>query len=294
MADDLVPRPTHVQELIALHPREYALVSARMLAVASVVAIALVAHCALLVADPGAPAEPLLSGACLGRVVMAIPRPLAWTRIYSLHRGALREERVVRVAQRLLTALRDPLAKLNNRLQHLYNAWLLALLARLVWAFGRGWERSAFEQRVLRHVLACVTAQLATHIASACSVLLLIHRGDAGADSEQRERVERACPATFVDEALRRRLEERDSTCIVCFSELAVRDRVRSLPCGHTFHTECVDGWWRAPRGPMEAKCPTCSLSLPADDDSEANMGEEERLEVEWVRELRRRHPGIF
>ena len=75
---------------------------------------------------------------------------------------------------------------------------------------------------------------------------------------------------------------------------LAVGDRVRSLPCGHTFHTECVDGWWRAPRGPMEAKCPTCSLSLPADDDSEANMGEEERLEVEWVRELRRRHPGIF
>ena len=125
------------------------------------------------------------------------------------------EERVVRVAQRLLTALRDPLAKLNNRLQHLYNAWLLALLARLVWAFGRGWERSAFEQRVLRHVLACVTAQLATHIASACSVLLLIHRGDAGADSEQRERVERACPATLVDEALRLRLEERDSTCIV-------------------------------------------------------------------------------
>ena len=160
---------------------------------------------------------------------MAIPRPLAWTRIYSLHRGALREERVVRVAQRLLTALRDPLAKLNNRLQHLYNAWLLALLARLVWAFGRGWERSAFEQRVLRHVLACMTAQLATHIASACSVLLLI-RGDAGADSEQRERVERAC-LTLVDEALRR-LEGRDSTCIVCFSELAVGDRVRSLPAG--------------------------------------------------------------
>ena len=65
--------------------------------VASGVAVALVAHCAFLLADPGAPAEPLLSGACLGRVVMAIPRPLAWTRIYSLHRGALREERVVRV-----------------------------------------------------------------------------------------------------------------------------------------------------------------------------------------------------
>ena len=47
MADDLVPRPTHVQELIALHPREYALVSARMLAVASVVAIALSLHTAL-------------------------------------------------------------------------------------------------------------------------------------------------------------------------------------------------------------------------------------------------------
>ena len=81
----------------------------------------------------------MLWSACLGRVVMAIPRPLAWTRIYSLHRGALREERVVRVAQRLLTALRDPLRQdFNNRLQHLYNAWLLALLARLVWAFGRG------------------------------------------------------------------------------------------------------------------------------------------------------------
>ena len=161
-----------------------------------------------------------------------------------------------------------------------------------MWAFGRGWERSAFEQRVLRHVLACVTAQLATHIASACSVLLLIHRGDAGADSEQRERVERACPATLVDEALRRRLEERDSTCIVCFSELAVGDRVRSLPCGHTFHTECVDGWWRAPRGPMEAKCPTCKPQPPADDDSEANMGEEERLEVEGAGVSATKAPG--
>ena len=262
MADDLVPRPTHVQELIALHPREYALVSARMLAVASVVAVAaLVAHCApsprRLVRQQSRSTHSVRKG----RVVMAIPRPLAWTRIYSLHRGALREERVVRVAQRLLTALRDPLAKLQHA-RCSTSRWLLALLARLAWAFGRGWERSAFEQRVLRHVLACVTAQLATHIASACSVLLLIHRGDAGADSEQRERVERACPATLVDEALRRRLEERDSTCIVCFSELAVGDRVRSLPCGHTFHTECVDGWWRAPRGPMEAKCPTCSLRL--------------------------------
>ena len=266
MADDLLPRPTHVQELIALHPREYALVSARMLAVASVVAVC--SRCTL--------RSPRRRPWCAGRAaaVGRVPGPRrdgdpAAARLDPDLLAAPRcAPRGARRARR--TAPADgsarPARQAEQQAAHLYNAWLLALLARLVWAFGRGWERSAFEQRVLRHVLACVTAQLATHIASACSVLLLIHRGDAGADSEQRERVERACPATLVDEALRRRLEERDSTCIVCFSELAVGDRVRSLPCGHTFHTECVDGWWRAPRGPMEAKCPTCSLSLPADD----------------------------
>ena len=125
-------------------------------------------------------------------------------------------------------------------------------------------------------------------------MLLLIHRGGAGADSEQRERVERACPATLVDEALRRRLEERDSTCIVCFSgspsAAALRSAALRAHLPRRVRRRLVEGAAR----PMEAKCPTCSLSLPADDDSEANMGEEERLEVEWVQELRRRHPGDF
>jgi len=46
--------------------------------------------------------------------------------------------------------------------------------------------------------------------------------------------------------------------CQICLEELAEGDELRTLPCGHFFHTACVDVWLRQKSG----SCPTCRCAL--------------------------------
>jgi len=46
--------------------------------------------------------------------------------------------------------------------------------------------------------------------------------------------------------------EEADSSCTICIEDFQEGERVRRLPCGHAFHTSCVDAWL--------SKKPTCPL----------------------------------
>mmetsp|Transcript_9622 Transcript_9622/g.23126 ORF Transcript_9622/g.23126 Transcript_9622/m.23126 type:complete len:145 (-) Transcript_9622:60-494(-) len=53
------------------------------------------------------------------------------------------------------------------------------------------------------------------------------------------------------------------STCSVCICDFASEDMVRRLPCGHVFHTGCVDPWLQ-----QRATCPTCRWSMVAAGDA--------------------------
>ena len=46
-------------------------------------------------------------------------------------------------------------------------------------------------------------------------------------------------------------------SCSVCLEEYAEGDRVRTLPCGHQFHSRCVDRWLQNNRA-----CPICKKEI--------------------------------
>jgi hypothetical protein len=45
--------------------------------------------------------------------------------------------------------------------------------------------------------------------------------------------------------------------CVICVEDLALGDQVRTLPCGHVYHKECVDTWLRSSR-----LCCLCRLPI--------------------------------
>jgi len=51
-----------------------------------------------------------------------------------------------------------------------------------------------------------------------------------------------------------------EPTCVICISEFEVGDNLAKLPCGHTFHMECVNEWLRQ-HGKCPLRCP--GLVLP-------------------------------
>jgi len=41
---------------------------------------------------------------------------------------------------------------------------------------------------------------------------------------------------------------EEEIQCVICVEDLAVGDEIRTLPCGHRYHRECVDAWFQRSR----------------------------------------------
>lgn len=48
--------------------------------------------------------------------------------------------------------------------------------------------------------------------------------------------------------------------CVVCLEEFKPGGRRKRLPCGHGFHTRCIDRWLRT-----RANCPVCQQSVVPD-----------------------------
>ncbi|GKZ35850.1 hypothetical protein AbraIFM66950_006649 [Aspergillus brasiliensis] len=46
--------------------------------------------------------------------------------------------------------------------------------------------------------------------------------------------------------------------CAICMDQFADDDEIRALPCGHIFHTACLDPWVTK----RNAFCPLCKMSL--------------------------------
>lgn len=39
-----------------------------------------------------------------------------------------------------------------------------------------------------------------------------------------------------------------ETTCTICVEDLEEGDEIRTLPCGHVYHKQCVDEWLRRSR----------------------------------------------
>ncbi|KAL4296293.1 hypothetical protein GQ457_12G032070 [Hibiscus cannabinus] len=48
---------------------------------------------------------------------------------------------------------------------------------------------------------------------------------------------------------------ENELTCSVCLEQVSVGDLIRSLPCLHQFHANCIDPWLR-----QQGTCPVCKF----------------------------------
>lgn len=83
---------------------------------------------------------------------------------------------------------------------------------------------------------------------------LLANMGASNAEIER-------CPSrviTSVDDDLigRRTNDGKLQSCAVCLEAFAIGDQVRTIPCFHTFHNNCIDPWLR-----KKAECPVCKYS---------------------------------
>mmetsp|Transcript_25725 Transcript_25725/g.56407 ORF Transcript_25725/g.56407 Transcript_25725/m.56407 type:complete len:212 (+) Transcript_25725:204-839(+) len=63
------------------------------------------------------------------------------------------------------------------------------------------------------------------------------------------------------------KLPEELRTCSVCLEEVCCEQRVRTLPCFHTFHGECAEEWLK-----KKKVCPLCQFSITGEAESEAAM----------------------
>lgn len=196
---------------------------------------------------------------------------------------------------------------MNHRLNEFFTAWLAALGAYLFYRHHFEYERSPFEVALARHALMCALFLAMQKALSVGAMLTLIHYG--GADAElQKRALDRNSAVRTLSEAEADALE--DDPCIICFSNFACGDRVRSLRCRralaklrailthgiassarachvagvqsllprgrrHTFHVDCIDSWLLSgrPRGLMmtpPVACPVCSRVV--DDAAYAEM----------------------
>jgi hypothetical protein len=58
------------------------------------------------------------------------------------------------------------------------------------------------------------------------------------------------------------RNSEIDNECAICLAEVQSDDPITSLPCGHRFHTECIQRSLQA----GIAVCPLCRSAIPNND----------------------------
>ena len=73
-----------------------------------------------------------------------------------------------------------------------------------------------------------------------------------GATLEQLE----SCPQKTIEEDDEEQQNE-PGECSICLATYKAKDIVRTLPCQHSFHTECVDRWLE-----QSILCPICKQSL--------------------------------
>jgi len=53
-----------------------------------------------------------------------------------------------------------------------------------------------------------------------------------------------------------------EEECPICFASYEEGDELRTLPCLHAFHTECIDQWLTSRRSASSLCCPVCHTKV--------------------------------
>ena len=46
-------------------------------------------------------------------------------------------------------------------------------------------------------------------------------------------------------------------SCLICRASFCVGEEIKSLPCFHTYHSDCIDAWLR-----VNKVCPVCQCAI--------------------------------
>ena len=68
-----------------------------------------------------------------------------------------------------------------------------------------------------------------------------------------------------------------DRCCAICLESIVAGDRLRSLPCGHSFHVGCIDPWLLRVAPKALPSCPLCKASVQ-DPPSASSLGARRRV----------------
>jgi hypothetical protein len=52
--------------------------------------------------------------------------------------------------------------------------------------------------------------------------------------------------------------DESGKKCMICFMEYEIGDNVRTMPCLHFFHSDCIDKWLLQ----RACTCPVCKFDI--------------------------------
>jgi hypothetical protein len=80
-------------------------------------------------------------------------------------------------------------------------------------------------------------------------------------------------PDPSIDKCESSSIHQNDNFCVICMEHFVEGDRLRVLPCGHSFHVGCIDRWLSGSHSHFEcytSGCPTCK-KRPLDVDVEAS-----------------------
>jgi len=64
------------------------------------------------------------------------------------------------------------------------------------------------------------------------------------------------------------KLPEELRSCCVCLEDINAGAKVRTLPCLHTFHSECAEEWLK-----KKKVCPLCQFSIDGQEDESVGAG---------------------
>ena len=47
----------------------------------------------------------------------------------------------------------------------------------------------------------------------------------------------------LTEEFLLKQSEDQNKKCMVCLTEYEAKEKIRTMPCLHYFHSDCIDKW---------------------------------------------------
>jgi hypothetical protein len=70
---------------------------------------------------------------------------------------------------------------------------------------------------------------------------------------------EKICEAVFNNNRVKRVniIQPSQNGCVICISDYQQNEKIKKLPCGHYYHSECLDNWLS-----HQLKCPMCNTIL--------------------------------